>query len=705
MRKLWLIGFGLSIFTIGLILACSKTPTSPPQSPPETPTGVIVTNTSSSTSLIITWNGVSGATSYKAYRATSVNGPFTTAVYNDTNNGFEDTGLSQGTTYYYEIAAIGSGGTSAASAAVAGTTTSAAPGTFSIAGTITLNGAGLAGVTVSTGPVTATTASDGTYTLPGLSNGTYTITPNRSGYTFNPASLSVTISGSNVSGKNFTATAVPNTYSITGTITSNGSGLSGVTVGTGSVGATTTVNGTYTLSGLSNGTYIITPSRSGYTFNPTSLSVTISGSNVIGKNFTATAVPNTYVLTVQTDGYGSASPATVSVTAGAQTTITINPNTGYHFDHWSTVNGTPPTFVRILPTSTIVTLNNADATIKAYFTPDQYTLTVQSDGNGDVNPSGSRTVNYSTSTSISASPHSGYKFDHWQTVNGSPSISNQYAISTSVVLTSGSATVKAVFALLPSITVTSPNGGESWYQGQRGGITWTSNSAVSSTVNISLYENGVFSQTLLSNVANNGACAWNVPVDFPVNSNCQIRVSDANNSSVYDMSNSYFSIIGVVMLTTANEGYATTTGWAFSTSSMLVGYHHSPWPLNSYTSRAFAWFSIPSQVSSHTVVSATLTTDATTTWNSLLAYIQLMSIPSLSWSSFYAVPQTQKYGLLVGNQESYLSQASALFFNISPSLFNGRSEMGFALLAVPETASDTNEVTLYGATLVIYYRQ
>jgi hypothetical protein len=82
----------------------------------------------------------------------------------------------------------------------------------------------------------------------------------------------------------------PTTYSISGTVTlSTGGALSGVTVSTGSASATTDTSGNYTISGLANGTYTVTPSKSGYTFSPANYSVTINGADVTGKNFTATA--------------------------------------------------------------------------------------------------------------------------------------------------------------------------------------------------------------------------------------------------------------------------------------------------------------------------------------------------------------------------------------------------------------------------------
>ena len=77
--------------------------------------------------------------------------------------------------------------------------------------------------------------------------------------------------------------------SISGTISmSDGSGLGGVTLAThtGQVAVTNSA-GDYTLSGLSAGTYILTPSKSGYKFNPSSLTIEITSSNVSGQDFSA----------------------------------------------------------------------------------------------------------------------------------------------------------------------------------------------------------------------------------------------------------------------------------------------------------------------------------------------------------------------------------------------------------------------------------
>src|SRR3954453_12835880 len=86
---------------------------------------------------------------------------------------------------------------------------------------------------------------------------------------------------------NFTITATVTmpvaTFSISGS-----AGTSGATVTAGSQGATSDASNNYVISGLANGTYTVTPSKSGCTFSPASLSVTVAGANVTGNNFTAT---------------------------------------------------------------------------------------------------------------------------------------------------------------------------------------------------------------------------------------------------------------------------------------------------------------------------------------------------------------------------------------------------------------------------------
>jgi hypothetical protein len=91
------------------------------------------------------------------------------------------------------------------------------------------------------------------------------------------------------------------TYSISGTVTYNGSGLGNATVtlsGAASKTTTTGSNGSYSFTSLPNGSYTITPSLSGYTFNPSPRNVTISSGNVTGQDFIANT-PTLSIISIE----------------------------------------------------------------------------------------------------------------------------------------------------------------------------------------------------------------------------------------------------------------------------------------------------------------------------------------------------------------------------------------------------------------------
>ncbi len=83
--------------------------------------------------------------------------------------------------------------------------------TYSIAGQIAFNGAGLPGVSIfSSNGQTAQTDANGNYSFSGVMGGaSYTITPISQSYTFLPANAAVSSLGSNQTGVNFSATALP----------------------------------------------------------------------------------------------------------------------------------------------------------------------------------------------------------------------------------------------------------------------------------------------------------------------------------------------------------------------------------------------------------------------------------------------------------------------------------------------------------------
>jgi len=82
------------------------------------------------------------------------------------------------------------------------------------------------------------------------------------------------------------------TYSISGQVSSGGSGLSGVTMtlsGSGSATTTTNASGNYLFIGLVNGSYIVTPSKTGLAFTPINSQRTVSNANITAVDFSASS--------------------------------------------------------------------------------------------------------------------------------------------------------------------------------------------------------------------------------------------------------------------------------------------------------------------------------------------------------------------------------------------------------------------------------
>jgi hypothetical protein len=140
------------------------------------------------------------------------------------------------------------------------------------------------------------------------------------GYVFTPASRSVTLTSS-AANQDFTGSPVSGgSYTISGKITDAvGSAIAGITVSAGgSFSASTNSGGEYTISGLTAGSYMVSPSKSGYTFLPVSRVVSLSGlNNASNVNFTGSSgnyPPNSISGRVT---LGSVGLAGVSVSDGA----------------------------------------------------------------------------------------------------------------------------------------------------------------------------------------------------------------------------------------------------------------------------------------------------------------------------------------------------------------------------------------------------
>jgi hypothetical protein len=118
----------------------------------------------------------------------------------------------------------------------------------------------------------------------------------------------------------------------------------------------------------------------------------------------------------------------------------------------------------------------------------------------------------------------------------------------------------------PSLTVTSPNGGETWLQDSQQTITWETNGSVG-YVKIEYSIDGGNAWTVITaSTANSGSYNWTVPSIS--STNCLVRVSDADSGGPpSDVSDSPFSILPhpSITVTSPNGGEQ----WAAGTSNKI----------------------------------------------------------------------------------------------------------------------------------------
>jgi hypothetical protein len=231
--------------------------------------------------------------------------------------------------------------------------------TYSISGNVSATGSGATVTLSGTSSGTATADSSGNFTFTGLSDGSYTVTPAKTGFTFSPASAPATVSGANVIGINFTASAV--TYTLSGNASSTGANATVALTGAASATTTADASGNFSFTGLANGSYTVTPTKSGVNFSPASAPVAVNGANVTGINFTATGV----VYSISGNVSAAGASATVTLSGAASATTTADSSGNFTFTNLSngsyTVTPTKAGYT-FTPSSAAATLNGANVT-------------------------------------------------------------------------------------------------------------------------------------------------------------------------------------------------------------------------------------------------------------------------------------------------------------------------------------------------------
>lgn len=368
------------------------------------------------------------------------------------------------------------------------------------------------GVSAGNATITATTA-DGGYT------GSSTITVTKTsiavtGVTVSPGSATLNIGSTQqlaatVQPSNATNTNVSWSSSDTSVATVNSSGLVKAVAGGSSTITVTTSDGGY--AARSSISVTPKPSISNFSCSPGTItigssatlswqtsnatSVTISqGINGVPLNGTRTVTPpstGTYTYTItatNSSGYVSRS-CSVSVVARPSITSFSSASSVVLVGHyttltWSTANATTTSIdpsvntqnnasgsVNVSPSATtqytLTATNAAGTSIKASLTVYvDVELLLQSGGNGSVSINGGTSTSSSTSLivpqgqwiTISASPATNYHFSGWSKVSGTATISSTNSATTTVLVTSDLAQIKANFSInTGSLSVTVEN--------------------------------------------------------------------------------------------------------------------------------------------------------------------------------------------------------------------------------------------------------
>jgi hypothetical protein len=91
------------------------------------------------------------------------------------------------------------------------------------------------------------------------------------------------------------------------------------------------------------------------------------------------------------------------------------------------------------------------------------------------------------------------------------------------------------------VTVTAPNGGQSWSVGTAHNITWSSDCLENVKIEYSTDNGSNWTEEIASTPAGPGSYSWNIP-NAP-SDECLVKVSDADDGSPSDVSDAVFSIV------------------------------------------------------------------------------------------------------------------------------------------------------------------
>lgn len=127
----------------------------------------------------------------------------------------------------------------------------------------------------------------------------------------------------------------------------------------------------------------------------------------------------------------------------------------------------------------------------------------------------------------------------------------------------------ALLSYVTPLTLTAPNGGESWQVGSTQSITWDDNGAIGASVKLKLYKGGVLHSFLTGTISNTGTYSWSVPTSLTPGDDYDIVVYTPDYLYT-DASDARFSIAAPPLYLTAPNG---GESWQMGTTQSITWTH------------------------------------------------------------------------------------------------------------------------------------
>ncbi|MFH0734579.1 MAG: T9SS type A sorting domain-containing protein [bacterium] len=158
------------------------------------------------------------------------------------------------------------------------------------------------------------------------------------------------------------------------------------------------------------------------------------------------------------------------------------------------------------------------------------------------------------------------------------------------------------FAIYQAVlSVLSPNGGENWRVGTSKNITWSSSNITNVKIEYTTNNGTNWSTVIATTPASSGSYTWAIPNN--PSQNCKVRISDALNTTINDVSNNTFVIYQpLVVITTPNggENWRVGTNQNITWTSNNVANVKIEYSINNGTNWSIIATSTPANVGSYT---------------------------------------------------------------------------------------------------------